>query len=194
MNIPAPDETPDTGPGFDLRAYLRGSWSVARTLLDRSTGTSGTFTGVVHFTALDDGGLRWREEGTVQWGSLGGASVGGVPFTSPASREYLLQPAETPDVLDVYFPDGRPFHRMGFAGQANHDVHWCDPDTYRVTYRFLGPDECGYRWDVTGPAKDQLLESVLHRLEAGPGPASDVTHDPALNAAPVPAPDARRAE
>ena len=189
MNIPAPDETPDTGPDFDLRAYLRGSWSVDRTLLDRSTGTSGTFTGVVRFTADDDGGLWWREEGTVRW-----APLGGVPFTGPASREYLLRPADTPDVLDVYFPDGRPFHRMGFAGQTNHASHWCDPDMYRVTYRFLGPDECGYRWDVTGPAKDQLLESVLHRLEAGPGPAPDASHSPALDAAPNTAQDARRAE
>jgi hypothetical protein len=194
LNIPASEEIPDAGPGFDLRAYLRGSWSVHRTLLDRSTGTSGTFTGVVRFTAHDDGGLLWREEGTVRWASLGGESVGGAPFTGPASREYLLQPADTPEVLDVYFPDGRPFHRMGFSGQANHDVHWCDPDTYRVTYRFLGPDECGYRWDVTGPAKDQLLESVLHRLETGPGPAPDASARPARDAALDAAPDPRRAE
>ncbi len=140
MNIPAPDETPDPGPDFDLRAYLRGSWSVDRTLLDRATGTSGTFTGVVRFTADDDGGLLWREEGTVRW-----ATVGGTPFTAQASREYLLQPADTPDVLDVYFPDGRPFHRMGFAGQTNQDEHWCDPDTYRVTYRVLGPAQWGYQ-------------------------------------------------
>ena len=189
MNIPAPDETPDTAPDFDLRAYLRGSWSVDRTLLDRSTGTSGTFTGVVRFTDLDDGGLMWREEGTV---SL--ASVSAEAFTGQASREYLLRPADTPDVLDVFFPDGRPFHRMGFAGQANHDVHWCDPDTYRVTYQVLGPDECGYRWDVTGPAKDQLLESVLHRMEAGPGAAPDVLTDTASDAVPDGVSNTRPAE
>ncbi|MFF2246437.1 DUF6314 family protein [Arthrobacter sp. NPDC058130] len=180
---------PDTAPDFDLRAYLRGSWSVDRTLLDRSTGTSGTFTGVVRFTDLDDGGLMWREEGTVRWTSFSGA-----PFTGPASREYLLRTADTPDTLDVYFPDGRPFHRMGFAGQANRDVHWCDPDTYRVRYQVLGPDECGYRWDVTGPAKDQLLESVLHRLKAGPEAGPDAAPDGASDAAQHAVPDVRGAE
>jgi hypothetical protein len=161
LNSPAPD----AGPDFDLRAYLLGSWSVDRTLLDRAAGTRGTFTGVVRFTAGngDDGGLRFHEEGTVAW-----TSINGAPFTGPASRDYLLRPADTPDVLAMHFPDGRPFHRMGFGELSNSDEHWCDPDTYRVSYTMLGPDEFRYSWDVTGPAKDQLLESVLRRL----GPAS----------------------
>jgi hypothetical protein len=164
LNFSAPQDTPD----FDLRAYLRGSWSVERTLLERSTGTRGTFTGVVRFTEHDGGGLAWREEGTVRW-----TAADGAPFTAPATREYLLRAADSPAVLDVFFPDGRPFHRMGFAGRANRDMHWCDPDTYRVTYTVLGPDAFGYRWDVTGPAKDQLLESVLHRQDTAPEAPTD---------------------
>jgi hypothetical protein len=88
---------------------------------------------------------------------------------------------------------------MGFAGQTNQDEHWCDPDTYRVTYRFRGPDECGYRWDVTGPAKDQLLESVLRRLKAKPearpgvGPGPDPDPDMTPDATPDAAPDSGRA-
>ena len=148
---------------FDLRNYLLGNWQVDRTLLDRGNGSRGTFSGVVSFTGTDDGGLRLREEGTVQWNPAGGA-----PFTGPASREYLLRPAATPDTMDVFFPDGRPFHRIGFGGQDHRDEHWCDPDTYRVNYTRLGPDEFHYRWDVTGPAKDQLLTSVLRRMPETP--------------------------
>jgi hypothetical protein len=162
LNSPASGSAPD----FDLRAYLQGSWSVERTLLDRSTGTRGTFTGVVRFSPAtgpdDDGGLHFREEGTVAWTTSSGA-----PFTAPASREYLLRPSGTSDTMDMFFPDGRPFHRMGFGTDSNHAQHWCDPDDYRVDYTLIGPDEFRYRWDVTGPAKDQLLESVLRRA---PGP------------------------
>lgn len=143
---------------FDLRDYLLGNWQIDRTLLDRATGSRGTFTGVVSFTDTDDGGLRLREDGTVQWTPAGGAA-----FAGPASREYLLRPAATPDTMDVFFPDGRPFHRIGFGGQDHRDTHWCDPDTYRVDYTRLGPDEFHYRWDVTGPAKNLLLDSVLRR-------------------------------
>lgn len=154
MNPPSPE--------FDLRAYLlgpgdpgSGSWSVDRDLLDRAQGTRGTFTGVVRFVSTPDGGLALREEGTVRWPA----------FAGPAFREYLLRPSARPDALEVYFPDGRPFHRMSFATDANLDRHWCDPDTYRVAYIYESFQRFGYSWDVTGPRKDLLLASRLARLE-----------------------------
>lgn len=158
MNPQSPDDAPD----FDLRAYLLGSWTVERTLLDRSTGTRGAFTGVARFTTMDDGGLRFREAGTVAWASVPGGPAG-TPFSGPASREYLLRPTGSPDTMDMFFPDGRPFHRMGFGPESCHDRHWCDPDSYRVSYTATSPDGFSYQWDVTGPAKDQLITSVLCR-------------------------------
>lgn len=156
MNSPLPEPS--------LRDYLLGSnagqplpagrWRVERNLLDRSDGTRGTFTGVVLFTPTDDGGLALHEEGTMRWPT----------FTGPASRDYLLKPAVRPDALDVFFPDGRPFHRMGFTPDASRDAHWCDPDTYRVSYLCEGPDAFSYSWDVTGPRKDLLLTSHLARM------------------------------
>ena len=166
---------PDSAPDFDLRAYLVGAWELDRTLLDRAAGTRGAFTGVARFTPLGDddsrhgghardhdGGLRLHEEGTIAW-----TSFSGEPFTGPACRDYLLRATESPDTMDMSFPDGRPFHRMGFGAQSRHDQHWCDPDTYRVSYARTGPDEFRYRWDVTGPAKDFQLDSVLRRRPPG---------------------------
>ena len=72
----------------------------------------------------------------------------------------------------MFFPDGRPFHRMGFGGADNQDRHWCDPDTYRVRYTKTGTDAFSYRWEVTGPAKDLLLETVLRRVPAAGKPAA----------------------
>jgi len=85
-------------------------------------------------------------------------------FTGPASREYVLKPAARTDALDVFFPDGRPFHRMSFTPDASLDTHWCDPDTYRVSYTHQGPDAFSYSWDVKGPRKDLLLVSHLERI------------------------------
>jgi hypothetical protein len=153
LNLPPPE--------FGLRAYLlgpspagAGRWSVERQLLDRTAGTRGTFSGVVRFVSTDDGGLAFREEGTMRWPT----------FTGPASREYLLYPAERMDAMDVFFPDRRPFHRMSFTPEASLDQHWCDPDTYRVAYSYEGPDAYSYTWEVSGPRKDLLLASALRRL------------------------------
>ena len=163
MNRPESQATAQPGPAFDLRAYLlgpskTGQWSVERQMLDRAAGTRGTFSGVVHFSPTNDGGLALREEGTMRWPT----------FTGPASREYLLKPGGGPDVLDVFFADGRPFHRMSFTPEANLDDHWCDPDTYRVAYTAEGPDRFSYVWDVSGPRKDLLLASDLKRLGSEP--------------------------
>ena len=144
-------------PAQDLQAYLAGSWSVERTLLDRTSGTNGTFTGVVRYSLNPDGGLDYREDGTMQWPTHSG----------PAFREYVLKPGATADSMDVFFPDGRPFHSMSFSERGNQDKHWCDPDDYHVSYVYQGPDSFSFTWDVHGPAKDLLLESHLVRIDAG---------------------------
>ncbi|MEV7605003.1 DUF6314 family protein [Paenarthrobacter sp. NPDC089322] len=143
----------DQQPIQDLRAYLAGSWTVERTLLDRASGTNGTFSGVVRYTENPDGGLDYREDGTMTWPTHSG----------PAFREYVLKPGAGPEMMDVFFPDGRPFHVMSFSEDANQDKHWCDPDAYRVSYVMEGPDAFSFSWDVVGPAKDLLLESHLRR-------------------------------
>ncbi|WP_416405152.1 DUF6314 family protein [Arthrobacter sp. LFS091] len=140
-------------PTPDLQAYLAGSWHVERTLLDRASGTRGTFTGVVRYTENPDGGLDYREDGTMHWPTHSGA----------AFREYLLKPGTSPERMDVFFPDGRAFHTMSFTEQGHEDEHWCDPDDYRVSYSYEGPDSFSFAWDVRGPAKDLLLESHLKR-------------------------------
>jgi hypothetical protein len=163
LNRPESQAAAQPGPAFDLRSYLlgpskAGQWTVERQLLDRTAGTRGTFSGVVLFSPIPDGGLTLREEGTMRWPT----------FTGPATRDYLLKPAGRPDFMDVFFADGRPFHRMSFTPEANLDNHWCDPDTYRVAYILEGADRFRYTWDVSGPRKDLLLASDLQRLGSEP--------------------------
>ncbi|KHL03888.1 DUF6314 family protein [Sinomonas humi] len=151
----------------DLRSYVSGTWAVERTMLDRSTGATGTFTGTAVFAprfaprsasskeATDDGALLQSEHGTVRWGNHEG----------PATREYVWRPTSAAATMDVFFPDGRFFHRVSFSGDSSglEAEHWCDPDDYRVSYTVLGPDQFRYVWAVRGPAKDLLLTSSLTR-------------------------------
>ena len=141
----------------DLRAHLLGQWQLERTMLDRSTGVRGTFTGTVAFTPGGDGTegiLRQHETGTVVWPT----------FTGPAFRDYLLVPTGRPATMQVLFDDGRPFHELDLSSGRWSASHWCSPDTYQVSFAAPSPELIDYEWDVIGPAKDLLLRTSLRRL------------------------------
>lgn len=131
-------------------AFLTGTWTTERTMLDRSSGTAGTFTGTTTFTP-DGAGLRWDEEGLANWAS----------YRGPATRSYRID-AEEAGVV-VTFPDGRVLCRLDLSHGHARDEHPCSPDTYRVDFTVRHPDSIDYTWDVVGPAKDLLLTTALIR-------------------------------
>ncbi len=137
-------------PVADPVTFLAGTWSTRRDLLDRSSGATGTFSGTTTFTP-DDGGLRWDEEGTVCWGS----------FRGPASRSYRIGAGHAG--VTVTFPDGRVLCHLDLRSGTARDEHSCSPDVYRVRFTVMSAGTVDYSWDVTGPAKDHLLTTVLTR-------------------------------
>ncbi len=93
------------------------------------------------------GGLRYEERGQLWLGA-------GAPMQ--AARRYLWTPA-----LEVFFEDGRFFHRVPAAGGEAH--HHCAPDAYRVAYRFDNWPEFTAVWRVTGPRKDYVMTARYTR-------------------------------
>jgi hypothetical protein len=69
------------------------------------------------------------------------------------TRTYLW--TEVEGGIDVRFDDGRPFHTIRFTAPA--DNHWCDPDTYTVTYDFDAFPNWTSVWAVKGPRKDYRM-------------------------------------
>ena len=123
-----------------MSAELIGRWSVERRLLDRLTGTTGRFEGVATFTP--DG--RWSEEGTLAFGA----------YRGPARRELRIADGM------VWFSDGRAFHPFDLSAPVEHV---CGEDRYLGEYR-LATDVLEVVWLVTGPHKDQRIESVYRRI------------------------------
>ncbi|WP_052273768.1 DUF6314 family protein [Arthrobacter sp. L77] len=154
-------------PVHDPIGFLMGAWATERTLLDRAGGVTGTFTGTTTFTA-DGGGLRWDEQGTVS-----------LPhFRGPASRSYRIDAGDGGTGMVVTFPDGRVLCRLDLSRGHARDEHPCTPDTYRVDFAVPSPDTVRYSWDVTGPAKDLLLTTVLTRSGAGLRPPTGARRPP----------------
>jgi hypothetical protein len=121
-------------------AELTGRWTVERGLLDRRTGTAGRFSGVATFSP--DG--HWHEEGTLEFAG----------YRGPAHRDLRIADGM------VWFDDGRPFHPFDLDGPVEH---LCGEDRYAGEYRLDG-DLLEVVWHVTGPHKDQRIESVYRRI------------------------------
>ncbi len=136
----------------DLRAFLAGDWAVARTIADRRTGQSGTFEGWACF-APEGAGLVYHEEGRLALGA----------FETIASQVYRYRfPA--PHRAAVAFGDGRAFFELDLSGGPWEAEHRCGEDLYRGRFAALGADGWSAQWEITGPRKDQWLESLYTRV------------------------------
>ncbi len=128
---------------------LEGLWRLSRVIEDARAGLTGGLEGQ-SLWSRGEGGLIQTETGMLHYGNA-------APMQ--ATRRYLWRGEG--GALQVFFDDGRPFHEVPQdGGEALHD---CPPDTYRVTYRFGGPEAFTTRWHVTGPRKDAVITSTFTR-------------------------------
>lgn len=125
-----------------------GEWRLSRRIQSEIAGQSGRFEGRAWFTP-DDAGLLYREAGTLTVGA----------HEMEAERRYLWRVVEGD--IAVFFEDGKPFHQ--FAPQQVAASHFCDPDTYNVTYDFANWPKWSSTWRVTGPRKDYVMTSEFTR-------------------------------
>jgi hypothetical protein len=128
----------------DLRAFLTGTWRIARMVKDARSGQNGGFDGIALFAPLPDGGLLLTESGTMR---LGG-------YSGPAEQTYRYAFPDGPGRAEVFRHDGTPFHDLDLTAGSAEAVHHCGDDLYRGKFRVLGPDEWAVEWSVSGPRKD----------------------------------------
>lgn len=105
-------------------------------------------------------GLRARLLGRAVWTPRGAEALyvesGQLTIEGQGSFEAERRYLWSAD-LEVFFEDGRFFHRVPGAGVAAG--HWCAPDQYDVSYDFSGWPLWSCRWQVTGPRKDYCMRS-----------------------------------
>lgn len=128
-------------------ADLKGRWDIERfisdTLLNQNHGFSG-------HAEIDDGVYREFGEIILETGSR---------FVS--NRQYVWN--FYPDFVEICFEDGRPFHTLRPIDSVCQDNHFCDPDTYQVSYSFKDWPNWSTVWSVTGPRKRYQMTSVYRK-------------------------------
>ncbi len=120
-------------------ADFEGAWKIER-VITPEVGASARFSGSATWTAQSDD-LAYAEVGTLY-------IDGAAPMQ--AERRYLWTPG-----LHVYFDDGRFFHTVPAAG--GEASHWCDPDSYHVSYDFSDWPDFRATWTVEGPRKSYVM-------------------------------------
>jgi hypothetical protein len=133
----------------ELQEFAR-AWKLTRRIVDALSGQTGHFVGTAEFRA-DADGLVYHEAGEMRLGS--GPALW-------AERSYLWRQGARG--IEVYFDDGRFFHRIEPQPCPEAD-HWCDPDSYRVAYDFSGWPNWSARWTVVGPRKNYEMISDYRR-------------------------------
>ena len=130
--------------------WLTGEWSVTRVI----NHGAGRFEGHASFLRDPDApaALIWREHGRLRLGDHDG----------PAERTLRIEPTAT-GAWEVRFADGRPFHSLDLTSGSADVTHLCGADTYRGHYAVQTRDRFTTTWRVSGPRKDDLIESVYER-------------------------------
>jgi hypothetical protein len=128
---------------------LVGEWTIERDVTDLRAGLVGEFTGTLCVRA-DGDSYGWHETGTLHWGD----------YTGAAERHLQLRRIEGD--WWMCFADGGPFHPWRVGVEV---VHPCAADVYRGRIEPNGDDEFTLTWDVTGPAKRQLIVSRMRRVQ-----------------------------
>lgn len=134
---------------------FEGAWRIARVIRAAGEGEA-RFDGEARFRP-DGRGLAYAETGQLQ--------LAGHPPVQ-AERRYLWR-AGPAGAIEVFFPDGRAFHRIDLRAAAPSDRHHCAQDIYDVTYDFRRWPVWVSRWRVSGPRKDYRMVTEYSRLGGG---------------------------
>jgi hypothetical protein len=147
--MPAESKVPF--PVDDLAGFLHGDWRLVRRLVSMEPRRSGTAEGQANFR-LSDAGLDYREVVDVRFAGHCGR----------ATREHRYRLVEQ-GCAEVFFADGRLFHRLDLRRGRWQVEHVCGEDVYRGSFRVLGPGLWVVRWRVLGPRKNLRIASVYER-------------------------------
>jgi hypothetical protein len=153
-----------------LHAFLKGEWTVTKTMDYVRGGRKAHFAGLVGFSAMCQAPLTLHsvEDGVTTF----------VPEMEEfSSYKRLLWDCSGEHAVEVSFDEAfgqdeerailerrRFFHTLSWAAPTAEPIlseHPCGPDVYRGRITFDSPDSFCLTWDVSGPRK---LGSVVSRF------------------------------
>ncbi|MEM8977868.1 MAG: DUF6314 family protein [Pseudomonadota bacterium] len=130
-----------------------GDWRVSR-LIEDASGAQTRFEGLARLDG-DAQAAVYEEKGQLQLAT--GTAL-------QAERRYHWR--ESGEGVQIFFEDNRFFHALPKDGSQAE--HFCDPDTYALTYDFEDWPNWRVDWRVEGPKKSYTARTTYRRLPKRP--------------------------
>lgn len=148
---------------------LVGCWRIRRVL-----GSYGHGEGLAQFTLTPDPfTLNYREDIEVKYTAESGLKQPGVSGT--AYQEYVYLFDEERDKIIKRFVDGRHFYelKMNLETLEGEGEHLCEKDLYQAKYKFQDSNHFTLSYDVKGPEKEYVIQTLFTRDDGDGVPSSD---------------------
>jgi hypothetical protein len=158
----SPAEVPAVAPGTvaDTLAFLLGTWTLERSIVDHRSGTAGTFEGTAVLSAPPMAGhaacgprARYDERGALQFGTHTGAARRVFDYVRRNGAEVM-----------IYFADGRPFVDLDLTRSIWRSSHRCGEDLHEIVTVVRSEVVIEERWRVRGPTTNYDATSLLIRV------------------------------
>ena len=147
-------------PVDDLYSFLKGTWSLYRTMNDLQLNMPGVMQGDVVIKDKGEGSgngdLIYREQGELRFGDYREIVHRNYVYKFPDRRN-------SPHLGEVHFDQGGQFYQLDLSSGFQKVVHHCGDDTYRGTFAVESGDIWRLNWFVTGPSKELILDSRYQR-------------------------------
>ncbi len=151
-----------------LHAGWQGDWRLSRRVRFCRGGGCGLMDGHARFVSVDAHTLRYEERGELRLGD-------GTHYACFRRQRYRCER----DRVAVHFDDGALLCALVFYEGIARAQHRCGDDRYRLTLEWLAETAFLTRWQVTGPRKDGVIETVYRRVDPLPrGPYRGVWEGP----------------
>lgn len=135
----------------DTLAYLAGTWTLSRAIVDHADGATGSFDGDALVRTQGRRG-RYEERGRLRFGGFDGSAQRALELIGTGEGSVAVQ-----------FTDGRPFFELDLSSGTCGAVHQCSRDRYELEFGVSSADLLIERWRVCGPAKDYEARTIWRR-------------------------------
>ena len=135
----------------NLKKFLHGNWDFVRQIDDKYGASSGEMKGHAEISPEGDHYL-YQEEGTLET----------TAYQGSFHRSYIYK-FDGEDVVKLYFLDGKFFHDLILKKEGWDVEHVCGEDRYVGHFEQIDDNSWRARWEISGPRKDVILNTVFHR-------------------------------